>query len=269
MAVTRQPAVAGRFYPGQPDTLMDEIRRYTPPVSERISALGCVVPHAGYMYSGPVAGAVYSHLNLPKRYVILCPNHTGMGTPLSIMSTGSWVTPLGEVPIDEELASALKEHCDLLVEDSLAHRQEHAIEVQVPFLQALVEDFSFVPVAVGTSRFEALDQLGKALAKSIRNEAERVLIVASSDMNHYESDEVTRVKDRRAIDPILALDPRGLWETVTRHNITMCGFGPTVAMLTAALDLGATHAELIKYATSGDVSGDREAVVGYAGIAIS
>lgn len=269
MAVVRHPAVAGQFYPGRPETLLHEIGEYTREVQDKIRALGCIAPHAGYVYSGHVAGAVYSHLDLPSRFVILCPNHTGMGAPLSIMSTGAWLTPLGEAQIDEELASALKETCNLLTEDALAQRNEHAIEVQIPFLQALAKDFSFVPITVGTSRFEVLDTLGHALAAAIRNEAERVLIIASSDMNHYESDEVTRVKDRRAIDPILALDPRGLWETVTSQNITMCGFGPAVAMLTATIELGATRAELVKYATSGDVSGDRDAVVGYAGIAVS
>jgi MEMO1 family protein len=267
--LVRQPAVAGQFYPEQRETLLREIREYTAEQGEKIRALGCVVPHAGYMYSGHVAGAVYARVDLPTRYIILCPNHTGMGTPLSIMSTGVWRTPCGEAPIDEELASMLKQNCTLLAEDTLAHRSEHAIEVQVPFLQALVKDFSFVPVTVGTSRFDALEALGQAIAKSIQDEAERVLVIASSDMNHYESDEVTRIKDRRAIDPILALDPRGLWETVTRLNITMCGFGPAVAMLTAAVALGATRAELIRYATSGDISGERNRVVGYAGIAIS
>jgi AmmeMemoRadiSam system protein B len=269
MTDVRLPAVAGHFYPGRPDTLLREIKEFTAPDGDKIPALGCIVPHAGYVYSGHVAGAVYSRIDLPSRFVILCPNHTGMGAPLSIMSSGTWATPLGAACIDEELAAALKEHCSLLTEDTAAHRNEHAIEVQVPFLQALVKDFTFVPITVGTTRFEALDSLGKGLAKAIRNEAERVLIVASSDMNHYESDEVTRVKDRRAIAPILALDARGLWETVTRQNITMCGFGPAVVMLTAAVELGATRAELIKYATSGDISGDREAVVGYAGIVIS
>jgi AmmeMemoRadiSam system protein B len=267
--LVRRPAVAGQFYPGRSETLLQEIRDYTGTDTTKVSVLGCIVPHAGYLYSGHVAGAVYSRLDLPTRYIILCPNHTGLGTQLSIMSDGAWLTPFGEAQLDEELAALLKENCSLLSEDTLAHRAEHAIEVQLPFLQALVKEFTFVPITVGTSRFEALDALGRAIAKSIQHEAERVLIIASSDMNHYESDEVTRIKDRRAIDPILALDPRGLWETVMHHNITMCGFGPAVAMLTASVALGATRAELIKYATSGDVSGDRDRVVGYAGIAVS
>lgn len=265
----RQPAVAGQFYPGRRDDLLREIEEFTEDKADKIRALGCIVPHAGYMYSGHVAGAVYARLDLPKRFIILCPNHTGVGAPLSVMSQGAWATPLGETQIDTELATALKNHCSLLSEDFMAHIREHAIEVQVPFLQALIENFSFVPIAVGTSKFEALNELGRAMATAIKAEAEPVLIIASSDMNHYESDEVTRIKDKRAIDPILALDPRGLWETVTLHNITMCGFGPAVAMLTAAKELGAQNAELIKYATSGDISGDRDAVVGYAGLVVS
>jgi MEMO1 family protein len=268
-ALARRPAVADRFYPGRPEILLREINSYVAPQEEKLAALGCIVPHAGYVYSGHVAGAVYSRLQLPKRFIILCPNHTGMGAPLSIMSEGVWFTPLGEARIDTPLASDLKQLLPLLSEDQEAHQREHAIEVQLPFLQALVKDFSFVPIAVGTSRFEALDALGRAIATAVQNAHEDVLVIASSDMNHYESDEVTRIKDRRAIDPILALDPRGLWEVVTTQNISMCGFGPAVAMLTASRMLGATKAALIKYATSGDVSGDRDAVVGYAGVAVS
>lgn len=264
----RHPVVAGQFYPSSADVLLRSINEYTGTVEEKMKALGCIVPHAGYMYSGHVAGAVYSQLDLPKRFIILCPNHTGMGAPLSIMSEGTWLTPLGEVRIDTHLASDLKNACPLLTEDIDAHRREHAIEVQLPFLQGLTQDFSFVPIAVGTSRFEALDALGTAIADIIQRATDDILIIASSDMNHYEPDDATRIKDRRAIEPILALDPLGLWKTVTNHSISMCGFGPAVAMLTATKLLGAANAKLIKYATSGDISGDRDAVVGYAGIAI-
>jgi hypothetical protein len=265
----RQPAVAGHFYPGQPESLLTEIRSYTDVDGEPIAALGCVVPHAGYMYSGHVAGAVYARLVLPTRFLILCPNHTGAGRRLAIMSEGSWVTPLGEAQIDTELAEALKRNCDLLEEDSAAHRSEHASEVQLPFLQALVPEFSFVPIAVGVGQFEPLRELGLAIAETLQQEKQRILVVASSDMNHYEPDDVTRIKDGRAIERMLDLDPEGLYEVVVRQNITMCGFGPAVAMLTAAKGLGANKAQLIKYATSGDISGDRDTVVGYAGIAIS
>lgn len=264
----RHPAVAGKFYPANPDALRRELRAYTEPAAEKINALGCVVPHAGYMYSGHVAGAVYSSLQLPSRFIILCPNHTGMGEPLAIMSEGCWLTPLGEVPVDTRLASVLLEEFDLLTEDSLAHRTEHALEVQLPFLQALVGEVSFVPIAVGTGRFEVLQALGEAMAGVVEAESERPLIIASSDMNHYESDAVTRLKDTKAVQKLLDLDPRGLYDVVTREHVSMCGYGPAVAMLTAAKALGARSAQLIKYATSGDISGDRDMVVGYAGVAI-
>jgi AmmeMemoRadiSam system protein B len=267
-AFIRQPAVAGRFYPGRPEVLLRDLRSYTVAEGDKLHALGCVVPHAGYMYSGHVAGAVYARLELPRRFIILCPNHTGMGQPLAVMSQGSWLTPLGEVQVDTALASALLRECPLLSEDSVAHRAEHALEVQLPFLQSLLGEFTFVPITVGVGRFEALQELGQAMARVLAGETKGALIVASSDMNHYESDSVTRVKDHKAIAQLLALDPRGLYEVVTREDISMCGYGPAVAMLTAARQLGAQAAQLIKYGTSGDVSGDRNMVVGYAGVAV-
>jgi AmmeMemoRadiSam system protein B len=269
----RLPAVAGRFYPANPQRLRSEIETFTTATGAepetKLRAFGCVAPHAGYVYSGAVAGAVYRRIELPGRYIILCPNHTGHGEPLAIMSEGVWRTPLGDAPIDEALASDLKARFPLLSEDQAAHRFEHALEVQLPFLQVLQPGFHFVPIAVGTGQFEVLSALGVSIASSIRNSGENVLVVASSDMNHYESDSVTRVKDKRAIDQMLALDPRGLYDVIREANISMCGYGPAVAMLTAALKLDATKAELIRYATSGDISGDRNAVVGYAGIAVA
>ena len=270
----RQPAVAGRFYPASAQRLREEIETYSKPPADaanepKIRALGCVVPHAGYVYSGHVAGAVYRRLDLPKQIVILCPNHSGFGEPLAIMSEGAWHTPLGDALIAEELAAEFKQRMPLLAEDEEAHRSEHALEVQLPFLQVLVPGFEFVPIAVGTGNFEVLSALGVAMANVIAKREERVLIVASSDMNHYESDAVTRVKDRRAIDQLLALEPRGLYDVVREAHISMCGYGPATIMLTAAKRLGATHAELIRYATSGDISGDKNMVVGYAGVAVS
>lgn len=273
MSAIRQPAVAGRFYPANPERLRAEVENYVAAPADvaadpKIRALGCVVPHAGYIYSGHVAGAVYRRLELPQRFVILCPNHTGMGEPLAIMSEGAWDTPLGEATIDEDLAEEFKRRMPLLSEDKEAHRSEHALEVQLPFLQVLAPAFRFVPIAIGTRNFEVLSALGVALGNILAHLRERVLIIASSDMNHYESDSITRVKDRRAIDQLLALDARGLYDVVRDGNISMCGYGPAVAMLTATRKLGATQAELIRYATSGDVSGDKDMVVGYAGIAV-
>ena len=193
------------------------------------------------MYSGHVAGAVYRRLELPRRFVILCPNHTGMGEPLAIMSQGAWHTPLGDAAIDEELAERLKSRLPLLSEDQAAHRSEHALEVQLPFLQVLAPGFQFVPITVGTSNFEVLSALGVVIGSVAAEDGEPVLVIASSDMNHYESDSVTRVKDRRAIDQLLALDPRGLYDMVHEADISMCGYGPAVVMLTAARKLGATQ----------------------------
>ncbi len=265
----RPPAVAGRFYPSDRDELLREIRGYTYPARTRKSAIGCVAPHAGYIYSGPVAGAVYSQLQIPSHCVILCPNHTGKGVPLSIMTSTTWQTPLGEVAASTELASSLIQLYPALEEDNAAHRSEHAIEVQLPFLQEQQNNLQIVPIAIGTGDFEILQGLGEALTKVIGTQKEQVLIVASSDMNHYESDAITRIKDHKAIERVLAMDARGLWEVVMRENISMCGFGPTIVMLTAAKILGATAATLVRYATSGDVSGDYQRVVGYAGIIVS
>jgi MEMO1 family protein len=288
----RHPAVAGRFYPADPQVLRAEVRDYLSPVShpgpsylvtasgspttasrasfgkEAIPAVGCIAPHAGYMYSGHVAGAVFAELKIPELCVVLCPNHTGVGYPLAINSEGAWETPFGDVLIDGEFAGALKQRFPLLQEDATAHRSEHSAEVELPFLQMRQPRLRFVPVALGAGQFEILAELGEILADVIATHKNEVLIVASSDMNHYESDAVTRAKDASAIEPILRLDARGLYDVVTQQHVSMCGFGPAVAMLTAAKKLGATSAELVKYATSGDVSGDRDLVVGYAGIIV-
>ena len=264
----RHAAVAGRFYPAHAEILARDLSQYVRPAPRRLQALGCLVPHAGYMYSGHVAGAVYGALELPSTYVILCPNHTGRGAPLAMYAEGEWETPLGRVAVDRELAAQLRTACPSLSEDALAHAGEHSLEVQLPFLQRLTPGFTFVPVAIGVGSFAPLENLGEALARVLPAWPRPVLIVASSDMNHYEDDHTTRLKDQKAIDALLALDARALYDVVRRQNISMCGFGPAVAMLTAARRLGADRAELIRYATSGDISGDRSAVVGYAGIAV-
>jgi len=266
----RHPAVAGRFYPRDEKSLRAEVRTYLSQTRQQtpVLGLGCIAPHAGYLYSGHVAGAVFAALEIPQLCLVMCPNHTGMGRALAIVSEGAWETPLGNIPIDSAFAAALKQRCLLLHEDSAAHRNEHAAEVELPFLQMRQPELRFVPIALGTGQFDALEQLGDAIADVIAGQNAHVLIVASSDMNHYESDAITRVKDQSAIEPILALNARALYDVVTQQNISMCGFGPAVAMLTAAKKLGATSAELVKYATSGDVSGDRDLVVGYAGVIV-
>lgn len=272
----RTPAVAGRFYPARAEELLRDVRQYTSASSSsrgrRIAAIGCVAPHAGYIYSGGVAGAVYARLEVPARCVILCPNHTGMGSALAVMAATTWQTPLGEVAADSDLGGRLLRRFPLLVEDGAAHRSEHAIEVQLPFLQALQPELTILPIAIGTRDYDVLRELGEALADVIshlkEDRDEKILIVASSDMNHYESDAITRVKDHKAIERVLELDARGLWDVVMNEDISMCGFGPTVVMLTAAKLLGANSASLVRYATSGEVSGNYESVVGYAGIVV-
>jgi hypothetical protein len=294
MTSLRTPAVAGRFYPARADELSRAVQNYTlqrddAVESKPIPGIGCIAPHAGYIYSGSVAGAVYSQLDIPSSCVILCPNHTGKGQPLAIMAGTTWQTPLGDVAPDREMGAQLLRRFPALVEDSAAHRYEHAIEVQLPFLQVRSQaqheahrkleqksearESKIVPIAIGTIDFDVLSEMGRALADVIaerqKERQEKVLMVASSDMNHYESDRITRVKDRMAIDCVLALDARGLWDVVMREDISMCGFCPAVVMLTAAKLLGAESATLIKYATSGEVSGNYDSVVGYAGIVVA
>jgi AmmeMemoRadiSam system protein B len=264
----RPPAVAGHFYPSNSNELAQAVDGFLSPQVEKNRALGCVVPHAGYMYSGHVAGALYSSLDVPARLILIGPRHYPRGGSLAILSEGSWASPLGDAKIDSAMAAELKHVFPQLREDAVAHEREHSLEVQIPFLQRLRADFQFVPIVLGTDRYSILEELGHAVAKVVSGQKEPVLVVASSDMNHYESDAITRVKDERAIARVLALDPRGLYDTVRAEGITMCGFAAAVVMLTTARDLGATDAELVRYATSGDINGDREHVVGYAGIVI-
>jgi MEMO1 family protein len=266
--VLRLPAVAGRFYPSNPAELSALIRDYSKSESgaEVIRARACLVPHAGYVYSGHVAGAVFSRIVLPQKMVILGVRHFPRGHAAAILSSGAWRTPLGDAAIDQALAEALRTACPVLREDSVAHSTEHSLEVQVPFLQVLVPGFTFAPIALGTIRFEELTAVGEAIAKVLGSWTEEVLLLTTSDLNHYEDDATTRVKDRKAIDQLLALDAHGLYDTCRTEQISMCGLGPGVAMLTALRELGAKQAELVRYATSGDISGDRSAVVGYAGM---
>jgi AmmeMemoRadiSam system protein B len=267
----RLPVVAGRFYPSDPVELSSLVHKYAKTNSQHppISVRACLVPHAGYVYSGHVTGAVFGRVALPEKIIVLGVRHYPRGEPAAILSSGAWCTPLGDVPIDEPLAETLKKECPLLREDSVAHSGEHSLEVQLPFLQVLAPGFTFVPVALGTARFESLVSVGEALGRVLSKTKESVLLLTTSDLNHYEDDATTRIKDHKAIDQLLALDPRGLYDTCRNENISMCGLGPAVAMLTAMNALGVKKTELVKYATSADVSGDRDAVVGYAGMIFS
>ena len=264
----RPPAVAGQFYPDNPKELAALVEQYTrePNQPGKIHAKACLVPHAAYVYSGHVAGAVFSRIVLPKRIIILGVRHYPRGEPLAILSAGKWRTPLGDACIDEDLAKRVCAACPALREDEVAHRSEHSLEVELPFLQALDPEFTFVPIAVGTIRFQELANVGEGLARVLAESGENILVVTSSDMNHYEDDERTRQKDRQAIDCMLSVDASGLYDVCRKESISMCGLGPTVVMLTALQKLGVSRGALVKYATSGDIAGDRERVVGYAGM---
>jgi MEMO1 family protein len=271
MSMTRKPAVAGTFYERLPERLTAQVNhcfQANSRATERMPFIGAVVPHAGLMYSGHVAAAVYDLLALPPRLIILCPNHTGLGADAAIISSGGWLTPLGEMHVDEALAKELRSETRALTEDQTAHSREHSLEVQLPFLQTLAPSSRFVPICLGRSSYELCDEVGTAIARVIQRLGEPVGIIASSDLNHYENQESTLRKDQLAIDCILALDPRRLWETIHREEISMCGYIPTTTMLIAARELGASHATLVKHATSADVSGDYGHVVGYAGLVI-
>jgi len=264
----RLPAVSGRFYPSDALELTALVRKYTAVTLLPAAVRACLVPHAGYVYSGHVTGAVLARIALAKKIIILGVRHHPRGEPVAILSSGAWRTPLGDAAIDEPLAGALREACPLLREDSVAHSAEHSLEVQLPFLQVCVPDFTFVPIALGTVQFEKLVSVGEALAQVLA-QREDVLLLTTSDLNHYEDDATTRVKDHKAIDQLLALDPQGLYDACRDEKISMCGLGPAVAMLTALNKLGVRKSDLVKYATSTDVSGDRSAVVGYAGMIFS
>jgi MEMO1 family protein len=263
----RMPAVAGQFYPGTASGLSRALLELTREIEAPETVTGVVSPHAGYVYSGAVAGEVFSSVRVPGTAVIFCPNHTGIGEDAAIVSHGAWRMPWGDVPIDEDLAARLATASPLLREDASAHSREHAIEVQIPFLHRFRPDVRIVPVALGRLSLEECRELGESVAKAIAEDAERPLLVASSDMSHYVPDAVARKKDRLAIDRMLALDPGGLYATVRTERISMCGVIPATVVLFAARRLGATSARLIRYATSGDISRDFEQVVGYAGLA--
>jgi AmmeMemoRadiSam system protein B len=262
----REPAVAGRFYGGEPRALAAEVDGYLAAGTERVRAIGVVAPHAGYLYSGAVAGAVYGRVDVPPRAVVLGPNHTGLGDPVALYTGDGWRTPLGTVPVDRALTSALAAG-DEVTADALAHRHEHSLEVQLPFLQRARPDVAIAALCLGPLALEDCEALGRTVARAARGAG--ALVVASSDMSHYVPATVAREQDRRAIDRVLALDPEGLYATVRAERISMCGFVPATVMLFAARELGAKAAELVRYAHSGEVTGDDDAVVGYAGIVVT
>lgn len=264
----RTPVVANQFYPGDPlilkNSLADLIPRSRQPLK---SACAVVSPHAGYIYSGGVAGETFSEVMIPEDVIILGPNHHGQGAPIAMMAEGNWQMPLGTVPINSELAALLD--TPPIVSDVLAHRFEHSLEVQVPFLQYLQENLAIVPLVISHIPYKRCEETGHALARAIRKYDKPVLMVSSTDMTHYESRQSASRKDHLALEHIINLDPQGLYNTVIGNNISMCGIMPTTIVLVAARELGAKQAELVRYTDSGETSGDTDHVVGYAGLVIS
>ncbi|MFQ5700586.1 MAG: AmmeMemoRadiSam system protein B [Acidobacteriota bacterium] len=273
----REPAVAGQFYPADPAVLRAEVERLLRPAvqgeaaaaRDRAETLALVVPHAGYIYSGRIAGAVYAASRLRRDLVILCPNHTGQGRPVALMNRGAWRTPLGSVAIDEDLADRVLRCCPYAEIDDRAHRREHSLEVQIPFLQSKLGSFSFVPICVASLDLPDLLQLGSGLSRALSEPSVSASIIISSDMSHYIPADEARRKDGLAINEILRLDSAGLDRVVREHGISMCGIAPAVVGLAAAKAAGARWAQLIAYGHSGDVTGDHASVVGYAGLTIS
>lgn len=262
----RKPAVAGMFYDSDPARLQRVVRGFIKE-EPKTEALGVIVPHAGYIYSGAVAGVVYSRITPRETYILLGPNHTGQGPAASVMCRGEWETPLGVMKIDQRLASSVLGGSELLEEDTSAHLREHAIEVQLPFLQVLGGG-TFVPITLMGIDYRDCEEVASAIVEAVKACNRPVLIVASSDMTHFESQESAGRKDRLALDKVEALDPEGLYHVVQDRRISMCGFIPSTIMLIAAKALGATRAAVVRYATSGDVTGDLDQVVGYAGVIV-
>lgn len=264
----RRPAVSGQFYYGTGPRLRGQVEQYAVKEAVKEKVIGIVSPHAGLMYSGPVAGAVYSSVEFPQTFVLLGPNHTGLGASVSLMSSGRWEIPTGTLSIDEDLSRNFMGKSPLVTEDIQAHVFEHSLEVQLPFITYFSDSARIVPITVLKASLKECEEIGKGLAGAIKEAGYDVVMVASSDMSHYVSDAEARKLDGLAIKEILALNPEGLYNTVLRQGISMCGFIPVTIMLFAAKALAATETRLVKYATSGEVSGDYDHVVGYAGILI-
>lgn len=267
----RKPVVAGQFYPSTSRRIKEQISSFLGGSVKKEKVLACMLPHAGYMYSGRVASQTVSQIDIPDKVILLGPNHTGEGSSFSIMTEGIWQTPLGDIKIDSHLANDLLQNIKYLNSDDLAHAYEHSLEVQLPILQYFRSGLEIVPISFLSKNIDALKDVGEGIARVIKesNDLDSILIVASSDMTHYEPQNEAERKDKQAIEAILELDADRLAERVSSLNISMCGYAPVIVMLSAVKHLGAKSARLVKYQTSGDVTGDKESVVGYAGIIIS
>jgi MEMO1 family protein len=260
----RSPAVAGQFYPKQENKLREMLKTFHSEGTKRVPRIAIMAPHAGYIYSGRFAGKVFEDTEIPESVVILCPNHTGRGKRISLWAHGEWETPLGNAKIDEPLARHLMEALQVK-EDLEAHRYEHAIEVQVPFLQFARPDVKIVPIVLGPLDLDECKTIGTEIANALTDySGPRPLLIASSDMSHYISALEAKEKDSFALSAIEDLDPEALYSAVVGKDISMCGFIPTTVVLQAAKKLGAKESKIVCYGHSGEVTGDENSVVAYA-----
>lgn len=264
----RSPIASGNFYPGNKEELEHVLKALMGAFPQRQKALGVISPHAGYVYSGRVMGSVFSRIEVPGTVVILAPNHTGRGTPFSVWPEGFWRTPLGDTSIDEELVNEILNTCGLLEKDKAAHQNEHSAEVILPFLQYRNPQVKIVVIVVRSGNYEELSIVGKSLGDVLKEIRPGALVVASSDMTHYESQQSADKKDKSAIAEIVALREEGLYRVVHALDISMCGVSPVISMMVCSKERDAATAELIKYETSGDTTGDYNQVVGYAGVIV-
>jgi AmmeMemoRadiSam system protein B/AmmeMemoRadiSam system protein A len=264
--MNRNPYVAGYFYPGSASEIKAMMARFVDRNVAKEDVVGLLVPHAGYQYSGVVTGATLSRINFKDTFIIMGPTHSGLGKPFSVWTEGTWKTPLGEVEVDAELARKIVEVSGHLEEDYQAHREEHAVEVQIPFLQYIKPDVRIVPMILAGAPAGTYKEIGRDIARAIKELKREAIIMASGDMTHYEPHETAMEKDMKAVEAMLSLDEDELTQRYRELDISMCAYGPAVCLIVAAKELGATDAELAMYRTSGDATGDKSAVVGYAGV---
>ncbi len=276
----RTPAVAGSFYPLNKQALENEIDGYLNEVefthTEVISLMAAVIPHAGYMYSGKVAAyafkAIEDFVKNPPLFVIICPNHTGNGAPVAI-SNQDWLTPLGKVKVDSDFVKSLVRNSPDMQISEEAHQFEHAVEVQLPFLQRIYgkqrKEFRFVPICMMGTGIDTIEEVGRAIFKASAETRRDVFVIASSDMTHYEEAEKAKTKDNLALKAVEILDYKGFISAIEDNHISVCGYGPIGSMLVYAKLKNASAAKVIKYGTSGDASGDYRSVVAYAAVIVS
>ncbi|PIE69538.1 MAG: AmmeMemoRadiSam system protein B [Deltaproteobacteria bacterium] len=266
----RQPVVAGSFYPGDSQALSRHIRSYLTADQPAFHAqtILTMLPHAGYIYSGAVAGTTLAQANLPATVILLGPSHTGDGAALGLWPDGSWLFPGGDLTVDQSLATTILAACPRIQADYTSHLREHSLEVQIPFLHAVNPHMQILPITIADPRLDILLEVGRALAQVISKASQPIGLLVSSDMSHYISAAQAKVLDHLAIQAITALSPEQLYTTVRDNRISMCGVLPMTAGLTAACELGAERARLIQYTTSGEVTGDDDQVVGYAGMVV-